>query len=131
MSPPRDDPNKTGKTYKEPPPPSAMWNCVKSSKIRLDAGSIRNYGLSQSKKSVPVIRLWRSIKFQGTDSGGADFYTYGSFKVLLLGLEDVININPDGVSIKLAIEAERKLGCMVSERKRRFMKPAFYQHALA
>lgn len=118
-------------TFKEPPPPGVMWNCNKSAKIRLDPGRIHSYGLTERRISVPVIRLWRSIHYNATDSAGGGFYTYNSFKVLLMGFEDVININSEYSDIKIAVEVERKLGCFCSERKNRFMKPQFEQIVLA
>lgn len=115
--------------FKEPPPPALFWNCMKSSKIRLQPGEINSYGLYDHRKGMRPTDLWRSIKYQVTDSTG-DFYNYSTYKTLLIALEDVINLSLGVANITVAVETERKLGCICYEKKRKFMKAKFEQQIL-
>ena len=110
-------------TLKEPPPPGLFWNCSKSSKIRMEPGNIKTYGLSYRKVGIPIIRLWRSIKYEVTQSTN-DFYNYSLFKVLGFGFEEVINLN-GASSLSVAVEVERRLGVLCFEKKKKFMKESF------
>lgn len=120
------NPSNLDPAFKEPPPPANFWNCRKSSEVRLEPGQIKSYGLTDYKNRIPIIRLWRSIHYQTTDSGTADFYTYNVYKLLMFGFEDVINVNGSAL-VTIVFEAERKLSILCSEKRNTFTKVDFIQ----
>lgn len=120
-------PDNMDPAYLEPPPPANFYNCQKSSKIRMQPGEIKHYGLTDSRKNVPLTRLWKSIRYIVTDNGELDFYTYNVFKVLMLAIEDVINTTSDASKVTIGMEVERRLSCIATERKKKFTKPVFFK----
>lgn len=124
------NPSNMDPTFKEPPPPANFWNCKKSSKVRLEPGQMKSYGLTDYKNRIPIVKLWRSIHYQTTDSGTSDFYTYNVYKLLMFSFEDVINVNADAL-VTLAFEAERKLSVLCSEKRYTFTKIDFAQTSVS
>jgi len=124
------NPSNMDPTFAEPPPPSAFWNCKKSSKVNMGPGEIKNFFMKYHRRNINPIKLWKSIHYMTTDSGTNDFYTYNIMPTVMLAIEDVINLN--GASeITLAFEAERKLSVLCNERRKQFMKPNFVQTSVA
>lgn len=124
------NPSNMDPTFAEPPPPSAFWNCKKSSKVNMGPGEIKTFFMKHHKRNMTPIKLWKSIQYMTTDSGANDFYCYNVMPTVMVAIEDVINLN--GTSeITLAFEAERKLSVVCSERKKQFMKPKFVQTSVA
>lgn len=92
-------------SVREPVLPRVFWNCYKASKIRLDPGQIK-YGQIKDKKTGNFLQLLKMIRFQ-QGPGPAFLKYYSPFKHQMIGLEEVINVDPLE-SITISYEVDRK-----------------------
>lgn len=109
-------------SFKEPPVGSTFWNCVGSSKIRLDPGQIKQYTIKDGYKPMMVEKLLKTIHCQVADYS-SDFYYWNNKRNLMIALEDVIGVNANVINI--AFEAERTMKAVAFEKKKSFMLPDF------
>lgn len=90
---------------KEPPSPTSWWNCVASSKVRLEPGEIKK-SVIYHKSSMNLLKFMKKCNF----SVGHNLKQVSLFgKSSLLALEDIINVNPTN-NISLAYEINREFG---------------------
>lgn len=104
-------------TFREPPSPGLFNNCTGSGKVRMEPGQIKSFFKTYNKK-ISILNFWRKMSYT-TYPGG--YFSYTLFPTQMVALEDVINVNV-AATIAVAVEANREIGFMVSERKRKFMK---------
>jgi len=107
-------------TFQEPPSGKAFWNCYSTSPVALMPGQIGLYSSSVSKQMSPIA-LWRSIKYACAPASTEAIYSYTTMKTLMVGFEDVINVNA-AQNITLAFEVERKTNAVCHVKRKKFMK---------
>lgn len=115
--------------FKEPPPPTSFWNCIGSSKIRLEPGDIKKFDVVETKKMF-VKRLLQKMRMQNASPlTGGGHISYTIFKSQLIALEDVINVNLEE-PIGVAFEVERTLAAKCSTKSNSFCRTYYEQEAL-
>lgn len=97
--------NAQQQAIREPVLPRVFWNCYKASKVRLDPGQIK-YGQIKDKKTGPFLQMLKTIRFQ-QGPGPAFLKYYSPFKHQMIGLEEVINVDPLE-TITISYEVDRK-----------------------
>lgn len=102
-----------GDVLKEPPKPQFFMNCVKSSRITLDPGSLKydtvSYGFHKS-----FVSALKTIGFQNAAASisGQQYRNNGRSK--MFALEDMINVNALQ-NIAIAYEINRQTMCYITE----------------
>lgn len=111
--------------FKEPQPPTAFYNCTKSSFVRLEPGDIKQYDV-QYTCTHALSHLVKMLRIQyGVNT--SEFSTnYTIFPCQMIGLEDVINVNLLE-NISIAYEIERVLACVCSTKAKKFCRTQFTQ----
>jgi len=106
---------------KEPPNPKLFWNCYKAGKIHLEPGQVKSFVISETH-SGNVLKLLKKFRLQLDGSGIVT--TYSAFKVQMIALEDLINVNA-AENISVQFELERTLGVMCYTRQKKYYKSQY------
>lgn len=109
----------TEASFKTPPEPGTFWNCQQSGKVYLDPGNVKALYHSYYKK-CNVLKFLQKMKFN-VNTG---YYGYTIFPCMMVAFEDMINLENSN-DITIAVAVERYLGCMVTEKRRKWMKSNF------
>lgn len=111
--------------FKEPQPPTAFFNCTRSSFVRLEPGAIKQYDVKyDSVHAMP--HLFKMLRVQYGINTSEYSTNYTIFPVQMIGLEDVINVNLLE-NISIAYEIERILAVKVSAKAKKFCRTSFKQ----
>lgn len=101
-----------GSIGKEPPKPQFWTNCVKSSKVTLDPGDLKQTYLSYSF-SLNFIKALQRINAEADNTTDRVSYRNPG-KCVMFALEDMINVNAANL-IAVAYEVNRVIGCYATD----------------
>lgn len=107
--------NMTGaaSVLKEPPKPQLFMNCVKSSKVKLDPGSLKYATVSFSINKMFIAAL-KTIGLQQSLPNILGQYYRNDGRSKLFAFEDMINVNQEQ-QIAIAYEINRESMCYITE----------------
>jgi hypothetical protein len=109
----------TAQSFRTPPEPGTFWNCQKSGRVQLNPGNLKTLSHSYYKK-MNVLKFLQLLKFN-VNSG---YYAYTVFPCMMVAFEDMMNLDNTN-DITIGVSVERYLGCMVTERRKKWMKSNF------